>query len=168
MEILEVIKNRRSVRKYKDKAPSGVEIERILSAGQWAPSGLNNQPWRFLVIKDKSKKDGLAKFTESGNIVKNAPAVILVFLALEDVYNRDKDLMAIGGCIQSMCLEAHSLGIGTCWLGEILNKKDEVLRYLNLGKNLELAAVITLGYPDEKNLKGERKELKKTVISSKL
>ena len=91
MEILKIIQNRRSVRKYKNKAPSDAEIERILTAGQWAPSGLNNQPWRFLVVKDKSKKDGLAKFTESRNTIKNAPVVILIFIALEDVYNRDKD-----------------------------------------------------------------------------
>lgn len=167
MDALNIIKNRRSVRKYKEKAPSDAEIERILSVGQWAPSGLNNQPWRFLVIKDKSKKDGLSQFTESRDVIKNAPVVILVFLALEDVYNRDKDLMAIGACIQNMCLEAASLGIGTCWLGEILNKKDEVLKYLGLGKDLELAAVITLGYPDEKNLKSKRKPLNKIVISSK-
>lgn len=82
--------------------------------------------------------------------------------------NRDKDLMAIGACIQNMCLEAHSLGIGTCWLGEILNKKDEVLNYLGLGKDLELSAVITLGYPDrKKELKSKRRELEKTVISDK-
>ena len=79
-------------------------------------------------------------------------------------YNRDKDLMAIGASIQNMLLEAHSLGLGGCWLGEILNKKEEVEKFLGLDEDLEIVAVITLGYSNEKSPKGTRKKLENLLI----
>ncbi|MFH0925962.1 MAG: nitroreductase [bacterium] len=160
MDILEIIRNRRSIRQYKEDMPDEESIARILEAGRWAPSGLNNQPWKFLIIKDKAQKERLAGFTKYGGIIKNAPVVILIFIDKGESYNWDKDMMAIGAFIQNLLLEAHSLGLGTCWLGEILNKKDEVAHYLKLSKDSELSAVVTLGYPDEKKLGGCRKPLK--------
>jgi len=166
MDALDIIRKRRSIRKYKKDAPADGDIEKILEAARWAPSGLNNQPWRFLVIKDKNNKDGLAKFTKYGFIIKDAPVVIVVCMDLADSYNRDKDWMAMGACIQNMLLEAYALGLGTCWLGEILNKKQEVARYLNLDKNLELTAALALGYPNEDITEGRRKPLKNLIIKS--
>ncbi len=164
MDILEIIRHRRSIRRYKSKIPSDSDIERVLEAARWAPSGLNNQPWRFLIIKEKTRKDNLAGFTKYGGIIRGAPVVVVVCMDIADSYNRDKDLMATGACIQNMCLQAHSMGLGTCWLGEILNKKDEVRKYLNLDEDLELMAVIALGYPDEDIKQGCRKPVKKLKI----
>lgn len=165
MDILSIIRQRRSIREYKKDIPQDADIEKILEAARWAPSGLNNQPWRFRVIKEKSKKDGLADFTKYGKIIKDAPCVIVVCMDIADSYNRDKDLMSIGACIQNMCLEAHALGLGTCWLGEILNKKQAVAKYLKLDADLELMAVVTLGYPDEDITEGCRKSSKHLKIA---
>lgn len=166
MDILEIIRQRRSVRLYKDDMPEDNQIRKILEAGRWAPSGLNNQPWRFLVIKDKAKKDGLCRFTKSeyAATIKNAPVVLVVCMDIADSYNRDKDLMAIGACIQNMLLEAHSLGLAACWMGEIINRKEEIAKYLNLDTDLEIMAVITLGYSDEEVTEGCRKPLKSLII----
>ena len=164
MDILQIIRQRRSIRKYRKETPSDRDIEKILDAARWAPSGLNNQPWRFLVIKNRSKKEGLAEFTKYGSIIKDAPVVIVVCMDIADSYNREKDLMAIGASIQNICLEAHSIGLGTCWLGEIINKKHKVHRYLNLDEDLELMAVIALGYPNNNITQGCRKSLKKLKI----
>lgn len=164
MDILDTTRQRRSIREYKKDIPAGTLIEKILEAGRWAPSGLNNQPWRFLVIKDRAKKDGLAQFTKYGDIIRDAPMVIVVCMDVADSYNREKDLMAIGACIQNMLLAAHGLGLGACWLGEILNKKQGVAKYLNLEADLEVMAVLTLGYPDEDVTEGCRKSLKSLII----
>jgi nitroreductase len=164
MDILDIIRQRRSIREYKKDIPPDAQIEKVLEAGRWAPSGLNNQPWRFLVIKDKTKKDGLAQFTKYGDIIRDAPVAIAVCMDVSDSYNREKDLMAVGACIQNILLEAHTLGLGTCWLGEILNKKEAVAKYLNLEADLELMAVVTLGYPDEDVTEGCRKSLKGLII----
>jgi len=164
MDMLDAIRQRRSIREYKNDIPTDSQIEKILEAARWAPSGLNNQPWRFLVVKDKTKKDGLAQFTKYGDIIRDAPVAIAVCMDVSDSYNREKDLMAIGACIQNILLEAHALGLGACWLGEILNKKEAAAKYLNLQADLELMAVVTLGYPDEDVTEGCRKSLKSLII----
>ena len=164
MDILEIIKKRRSVRNYTKERLLDIDLEKILESAIWAPSGLNNQPWRFLIIKNTAEKDGLAKFTKYGKIIKAAAVSIVVCLNLRDSYNRDKDLMAIGACIQNICLCAHGLGLGACWLGEILNRKSQVAKYLCFDKNLEIMAVITLGYPDKAITKSHRKPLKEFII----
>lgn len=164
MDIFNILKERRSIRKYSDKPVSHELITKVLAAGQWAPSGLNNQPWRFLVIHDQGQKEKLAGFTKYSCIIKKAPALILVFLDHQATYDRDKDLMAIGACIQNMLLEAYSLGIGTCWLGEILRRKKAVAGYLRIPANLELMAVISLGYSAEEIKKGKRHLLNTMVL----
>lgn len=163
-DALELIRNRRSIREYKDKLPGDREIHDVLEAARWAPSGLNNQPWRFMVIKEKKKKDGLAQFTKYGAMVKEAPVAIAVFMDTADSYNRDKDLMAIGASVQNLLLEASSAGLGACWLGEITNKKEDVAKYLGAGGDLEFLALITLGYPDEALTQSYRKPLASIMI----
>jgi nitroreductase len=164
-QILTAIKNRRSIRKYtKDDVPNEA-IDTVLEAGRWAPSGLNNQPWKFAIIKDKDIKQKLSVLTESGRIVKECNACIAVFYSLPEGYNRDKDILAIGACVQSMLLSAHSLGIGTVWLGEILNRKSDVNKLLKVGDDCELMAVIALGYPAQ-SPKSSRKKLAKLIIKN--
>ncbi len=164
MDIFKIIQKRRSIRKYKQKPVTDVLLTKILEAGRWAPSGLNNQPWRFMVIKNTARKSHLAGFTKYGHIIKKAAVVILVFIDRRIVYNRDKDLMATGACIQNMLLTAHSLRIGTCWLGEILKRKKEINNYLQLPAQPELMAAISLGYSAEKARKGKRRSLKSIVL----
>ena len=166
MDSIKAIKTRRSVRKFKKEVVPDKVIEEILEAGHWAPSGLNNQPWKFIVL-EKDKKDALADYTEYSYVIKNADKAILVFFDKESSYNQEKDLMAIGACIQNMLLCAHSLGYGSCWLGEILNQKQEVAKFLNTPKNLELEAVIALGEPLSLPKAAKRKQLKDLVIKAK-
>jgi len=156
MNVHDAIINRRSIRVYKDDHPTRDNIEKIINAAIWAPSGLNNQPWRFKIIKDKKIKSSLANYTKYADIIKSAPLAICVFLDNTASYDRDKDLMAIGACIQNMLLEAHSLGLATCWLGEILNRKEEVRDFLGLKEKYELMAVITIGYAIKEAIKGKR------------
>ncbi len=146
----ECIRARRSVRAFIKKMPEEYILEKILAAGMWAPSGLNNQPWRFKVIRDDRMKRQIASCTRYRTLLENAPVAIAVFLDKEASYHREKDIMAVGACIQNMLLTAHALGLGTCWLGEILNKREAVERYCSITEPLELMALIACGYPAEK------------------
>jgi nitroreductase len=159
MNISDAIRKRRSIRKYKAEVPPQDAINAVLEAGIWAPSGLNNQPWKFKVLSERDAIDALAPFTKYGRIIRGAPAAICVFLDKNAVYNRDKDIQSVGACIQNMLLLACELGLASCWLGEILNRREEVERHLKAAPALELMAVITLGYPDEKEKSGERNPL---------
>ena len=163
MDLAQLIKTRRSIRKFKNKTIPKAIIDKIIEAGHWAPSGLNNQPWRFRVI-DKEKKESLAKYTHYSHIIKSANKLILIFLDKESSYDHDKDLMAIGACIQNMLLYLHYRKLGACWLGEILNKKTQVQEFLKIPKSLELEGVLAIGYPLKTSVKSKRKLLKSLFV----
>ncbi|HOO73490.1 MAG TPA: nitroreductase [Spirochaetota bacterium] len=148
-EMLKAIKKRRSIRKYTDDNVSDEAINSLIEAARWAPSGLNNQPWRFVILRDKNILKELSTMTKYGRIIRACDAAIGVYFHLASGYNRDKDLMSIGAAIENILLAADSLDIGALWLGEILNRKDDVSALLGVGNDHELMAVIALGRPDE-------------------
>ncbi len=164
MELLELIKSRRSIRKFKQQPISEEFIQQILEAARWAPSGLNNQPWRFIIIKDKKSIEELSQFTKYSYIIKQAAILIVVFLDNTASYDRTKDIQAIGACIQNMLLMCHALGLGCCWIGEILNRKDEVEKFLGISSSLELMAVLAIGWPQETPTIGKRKPLDELIL----
>ena len=156
--VMKVLLERRSVRKYTGDSVKEEDLRQILEAGRWAPSGLNNQPWRFMVIRDPEKRSRMAELTKYSRIVNECDLCIAVFLNEESGYNRDRDLMGIGACIQNMLLAVHSLGLGAVWLGQIINRKDELVSCLNSPPGNEPVAVIAIGVPGEKPEKS-RKEI---------
>ena len=163
METLDAIKTRRSAREFTDKKVSKETIEQILEAGRWAPSGMNNQPWRFIVVSDKKTKDLLSKQTHNEDIIKKAPCTIAIFYDANSGYDRTKDVLSIGACVQNMLLASRSLGLGACWLGEILKNKDNVAQLFEAPASYELMAVIALGESAEKSQVGERKGMDELV-----
>jgi len=165
-EILEVIKNRRSIRKFEtDKEIPPNIIKEIILAGSFAPSGHNNQPWRFVIIRDNDKKQKLSQLTAYGNIVKSSNTLIAVFINHKHSYDRDKDLMAIGACIQNMLLYITSIGLGAVWLGEILKNKDKVREILDISADNELMALLALGYPAQNPKSPGRKSVEELILS---
>lgn len=162
--VLEAIRSRRSVREFEDRDVPDELVEKLLTSGIWAPSGLNNQPWRFAVVKDAGKKEELSKLTHYGHIIKGAPLCIAVFLSEEASYDRTKDAMAIGACNQNILLAAHSMGLGGVWLGEILKNKDAVRELLGAPESYELMAVLAVGYPTPKKRTSNRKDVKEVTL----
>ncbi|MBI5055690.1 MAG: nitroreductase family protein [Nitrospirae bacterium] len=167
MDIFEIIKTRRSIRKFTEEPIADEIVDRIIEAGMWAPSGMNNQPWKFAVIKDSEMKTKISSLTHYSKIVLSSNALIAVFLDNSLSYDRTKDCQAIGACIQNMLLTIHSMGLGAVWLGEILRSKDKILELTGGPQDLELMAVIALGYPAQKGGKGSRKSLEQTIIFRK-
>jgi len=145
--IIDIIRSRRSVREFQDRPIEDDLIANILDAGRWAPSGLNNQPWHFVVVRDREIAGTLAGCTRYNSIVHSAPLLIAVFLDMDVMYDHTKDVQACGAAIQNMLLAAHGMGLGAVWLGEILNQKDEVRDILDAPGSLELMAVVAIGYP---------------------
>jgi nitroreductase len=166
MDVLEAIYTRRSVREFTDHPVSDVEVAEILKAGSWAPSGLNNQPWRFVVVRDPGVKGEMARLTKYRKIVDSAPVVIPVFIDRGATYNDTKDHQGIGACLQNMLLAAHGCGLGAVWLGEILNRGDEVRTLLGLGESLELMAVVALGKPAPGTRSSRRKALDELILKT--
>jgi len=162
--MLNLIKTRRSIRKFTSQEIEDSLLDQIIEAGTYAPSGLNNQPWKFAIIKDKETHKSLASLTHYSSIIEGAAVCIAVFLDVSESYDRTKDTQAIGACIQNMLLAIHALGLGGVWLGEILKNKDKVSKILEAPESLELMAIIALGYPAEKGGKVRRKNLKEVIF----
>jgi hypothetical protein len=112
-DVLNTIKNRRTIRKFKPDPIDEEKLQMILEAGRWAPSFSNLQPWRFIVIKDQDLKNALDKAAKESVLhlgIREAPVVILVC-----VDRRVDPLHAIEAgtaATQNMALAAHSLGLG--------------------------------------------------------
>jgi nitroreductase len=166
-KVINTILNRRSVREFTDKPVSKEDINIILDSGHWAPSGLNNQPWRFIVIRDRETIQKLSECTHYSGIVAGAPLLIATFLNNETSYNRTKDLEAIGAAIQNMLLTCCELGLGGVWLGEILNQKEKVNSILDCPSDLELMAVLAIGEPVPKERTSTRRGLSEIVFDEK-
>ncbi len=162
-KVLEAIRGRRSIRRYQQRAIPVDMVRAVLDAGRWAPSGMNNQPWRFAVVRESGVRDQLAGLTHYRGIIRKCDLCIAVFYHLDSGYDRDKDCMALGACVQNMLLAAHSLGLGAVWLGEILKRKREFNEVVGVDEGCELMAVIALGWPDEAP-EGERGQLDSMII----
>ncbi|KXB05758.1 hypothetical protein AKJ49_00130 [candidate division MSBL1 archaeon SCGC-AAA382A03] len=164
-KILESIRERRSVRHFTNEPVPEEKVEKILEAARWAPSGKNNQPWKFLVVREENKKSEIANCTHYSKTVNRAKVLIVVYLDNEKVYDRTKDIQSVGACCQNIWLATHALGLGAVWNGEILNHKKCVEKILETPESLELMAIFCIGNPAE-NPTSERIPLEDLLIEN--
>jgi len=165
--MLEEIKSRRSIRKFTADDVDDQTLNQIIEMGTWAPSGLNNQPWKFVIVRNQDLRMELSRQTRYAHIIRGAPVCIAVFLDNAQSYDRVKDIQAMGACIQNMLLTIHHLGLGAVWLGEILKNRESVEKLLGVPESCELMAVVALGHPAESRGKGSRRPIDQVIISKK-
>jgi nitroreductase len=164
MEIMEAIRTRRSVREYTGEAVTDDELDHLLQAARWAPSGLNNQPWRFMKVTSRELIDGLSELTKYRGVVSGAEALIAVFLDGREMYDRTKDLQSSGAALQNILLAAHEMGLGACWLGEILKRREEAEELLKVSGDLEMVALVALGRPVARERAGVRHPMEDILV----
>lgn len=154
MEILEIIKKRRSIRDFKEEEIPQEIIKDLIEALIWAPSAGNLQSRKFYFIFDKKIKKKLAKSALNQNFIKKAPLVIVACanLNIENYYGeRGKDLYSIcdvSASLENALLYLEEKELGACWVGAFDEKK--VSETLSLPENLRPIAIIPVGYPAEK------------------
>ncbi len=179
MELKNAIKNRRSIRSYKDKEVSKEIIEDLIDCARLAPSAKNRQNWQFVVV-NKDIKDKIADIMidkeekinynlekkiynaessviDTANIIKESPTLILV-LKEHDENWLAVDSLSVGGAIEHICLRATDLGLGSLWIRDIIYTKNEIAELVG-HKDLELISAISIGYPNEFPKQRPRKEL---------
>jgi len=164
MTVFEAILKRRSIRDFTPEPVSNAMLETIATAGIWAPSGLNNQPWRFVFVCSEAVREALADLTSYGHIVRGAPALIAVYLDVETMYDAVKDHQAAGACLQNMLLCTEELGLGGVWLGQILKEKEKVNEVLGLDARFDLMALLAVGHPQHHKQKYRRKPLTEFIL----
>jgi len=174
MEVMEAIKNRRSIRKYKTDPIDDKALETVLRAARLAPSWSNTQCWEFIVVQDSGIKSKLADTLNDTNpamnAVRNAPLVIIACAELgksgyhDGVPVTDKGdwfMFDVALAMQNLVLAAQSIGLATVYVGRFNAK--EVAKILDLPQGHCAVAMTPLGYPDQVRDPRPRKELSEIV-----
>ncbi len=170
MDLIEAIKGRRSIRRYKAQTVPEETIMQIIEAATYAPSAGNIQPWRFIIAKNPDLKKNLAKAAYDQNLIEQAPIVVIVCAdenQIEPRYGtRGKNLYCLqdtAAATQNILLTAHSLGLGTCWIGAFDEKLAK--KAVNAPEGVRPVAIVPLGYPDVTPRTRTRKPLSEVVLS---
>ena len=165
----EVIKVRRSIRKYQIKEIEEDKLFRVLEAGRLSPSAVNKQPWHFIVITDPEIRKRM-KEAYSRNWFYEAPVIIVICVdpTIAWVRGDGEKFWKVDGSIamQSMILQATEENLGTCWIGAFHEKT--VKKILKIPPHIRVLAMTPLGYPDETKSKvNKRKNMEEILHKNK-
>ena len=165
-EVLEALRDRRSVRAYTDEMPPRELIDQVVEAGTWAPSGMNLQGPIIVAVTNRELRDRLSRMNaevmgspEGKDPFYGAP-VVLVVLAPRDQANRVYDGSLVMG---NLMLAAHALGLGSCWIHRARQEFDSeegkaILAELGVEGDYEGIGHCILGYPAEEPAEHPRRE----------
>jgi nitroreductase len=174
MSVLETIRERRSVRRFTEEPVSAEDLSKVLEAARWAPSWVNVQPWKIIVVKDAEKKGALRETLLPKNPAAKGfdQAPVLLVLVGErgksgqygDNFATDKGdwyMFDLGIAAQNIALAAHSLGLGTVHVGAMDHKKAAEI--LAVPEGFEVVEILPVGHPTFGPKAPPRKELKEFV-----
>lgn len=169
MGFLELVRRRRSCRKYSSRLIPREVIDRCLEAARLAPSACNAQPWYFIVVEDAALRRELADKIFSGvyamnSFAKEAPVLIIVITERTSYIARlggyfkgvQYSLIDIGIACEHLVLQAEEEGLGTCWLGWF--NEGAARNILRLPRDKKIDIVISLGYPQEEELRDKTRK----------
>ncbi|MBW1730316.1 MAG: nitroreductase family protein [Deltaproteobacteria bacterium] len=169
-ELMEIIKGRRSIRRFQEKEVPEESLNKILEAVQWAPSWANTQCWEIIVVKDPQNKERLQgtlpKTNPASKAMVEAPVVLVVCGKLQSsgyykgqvtTKHGDWFMFDLGIATQNICLVAHAQGLGTVIIGLFdHNKAKEVVA---LPEGYEVVAMVPVGYPAKESSAPRRREI---------
>lgn len=160
MKLLDIIKQRRSVRRFLDKQVEREKIMLCLEAARLAPSACNSQPWKFIIVDDKETKDRLCRAAFNGvysttSFAKKAPLIVAVVSEKAKFSERIGGLIRdtrfylidIGIATEHFILQAEELGLGTCWIGWFDEKAVKPI--LKIPKDRKVDILLAVGYYDK-------------------
>jgi len=168
MNVFEAIKERRSIRSFKEQDVKEEDIEMLIEAARWAPSAGNVQPWEFIIVRRHELKKELAEAAFGQAFVEEAPIVIVVCAdenrSFQGYSVRGKTLYCIqdtAAAIQNIHLTAHSLGLGTCWIGAF--SEGETAKILKVPNGVRPVAIVPIGYPAESPAPRNRRPINQII-----
>ena len=145
MDALEALTTRRSVRQYKPDPVPPELLDRIVDAGRLAPTSRNQQPWEFVVITEADLRRRIARITDHGKFIADAPVCVAVLTRPTRRYLEDGS-----AATTNILLAAHALGLGACWVaGDKKPYGPEIVELCGAPAEFELVALIAIGYAAE-------------------
>jgi nitroreductase len=170
MDIYKAIRERTSVRSYRQDAVEEDKLERILDAARLAPSGKNGQPWTFIVVKEEETRRRLVPACKNQAFVGEAPVVIVACGHEELAYQKmggywNSMPVDIGIAFEHLMLAAASEGLGTCWIGAFM--EEEVRAILGVPETVKIVALTPVGYSAVEKTHRPRKSFSEVVMHEK-
>ncbi len=155
MDLLSILKKRKSIRKYTDEPIPQEILERIVEAGKLAPSGRNKKPVKLIPVRDKETLEYLSNTRSHGSQIlagANAAIVVVGDSELSDTWIEDCSI-----AMMIMQLQATELGVGNCWVqvrGRYLDETGEltadlIKSKLNIEEKYSVECMLSLGMPSE-------------------
>ena len=146
---MDVIRLRRSVRVYSDQEILDEDINKIIEAGICAPSAKNQQPWEFIVIKDKSILNKLSE--KLSPLYAKSKVTIILCQRKDGLSSPTRVAQDMSACMQNMMLEATHLNIGSCWIGTYPdpNRMLPLSTILQIPSDIEPFCGLVLGHPKD-------------------
>ncbi len=171
-DVIELIKGRRNVEKFTTQPVSWDKLSKILDAGRHAPSCGNIQNWKFIIVLDNGKKQGLAEKCHEQFEITTAPAIIVICAEpqkAERYYGlRGRKLYSVQNCAaaaQNMLIEAQSLGLATRWIGAF--EEDDIKEILGIPNEVRPQILVAVGYPEHVPDKPSKYPLETVVYLNK-
>ncbi len=158
MDAIQAILSRRSIRKYRDDPIPDLVVNEILRAAMSAPSAGNEQPWHFVVIRDRGTLDRIPDVHPHARMLKEAPVAILICGDLELEKHKGFWVQDCSAATENLLIAAQSKGLGAVWLG-IYPREDRVAglrRMLDIPKSVIPFSLVPLGHPAEEKQKDDR------------
>ena len=153
--MIEAIAKRKSIRSFADTPVEPGKIENLLRAAMRAPSGINGQPWEFVVVQDKEVLSAMQKLSPGGRALQTAPLAIVV-LEKEIPFRVEKNLnwltpQDLGACTENILLQAVEEGLGAGWMGVGPGTPGQAAlgELLGLPENVKAYSIVGIGYPAE-------------------
>ena len=158
MELLDAILGRRSIRAYRDGEVDPNDLAKILRAGMAAPSAGNEQPWHFIIIRNRDTLNALSTAHPYAEMVATASLAILVCADIEAVKHRDYWPQDCAAATQNMLLTTHSLGLGSVWVGVYPREARvaEIRRVIPLPDRIIPFSLLPVGFPAERKPRIDR------------
>lgn len=158
MDAITAIKTRRSIRKYKDKPVPDDVIDRLLEAGMMAPSAGNQQPWHFIVIKDRKLLDAVPDAHPYSDMITQVPVAIMV--CGDPTLEKYKGFWVqdCAAATMNILLAAHAMGLASVWLGVYPagDRVEGIKKLFGLPENIYPLSLLPIGYADEEKPEPER------------
>lgn len=152
------IHTRRSIRKYTGKVIPEETIREIIKAAMYAPSAVNRQPWHFIVVSDRDILNRIMEIHPHASFLDSASYAILVCGDEQLQHDNGYYVVDCGAATQNLLLAAHTLGIGSCWIGvhPREERKKRFAELFELPDHVQPFALVSLGYPREEKKTPDR------------
>lgn len=155
---MNAILNRKSIRKYKDIKVSDEIIEQLLKAGMAAPSAGNEQPWEFVVLRDKEIMKKITEIHPYSQMLLNTDAAIVVCGDESKEVFKGFWVQDCSAAAENILIAAEDMDLGAVWLGvyPMADRVGAIRELLNLPSSVIPLTIIPVGYPDEQKKPADR------------